>query len=204
MKQRIKSLFSGGVLALALFGAALAGPLEDGYAAFKRGDYAAAMQIFHPLAEQGNASARAGLGAMYYGGLGVPQDYAQALAWFRKAADQGDVFAQTGLGSMYAERVGLPQDYTKALFWYRKAADRGYAVAQGALGAMYASGAGARQDYVQAHMWFNLAASRTPDAEFRSQSVKARDDLAAKMTPAQIAEAQRMARDWVQSHPSTR
>ena len=57
------------------------------------------------------------------------------------------------------------------------------------------------QDYVQAHMWLNLAAAH--DDEVKLATV-ARDDVAAKMTPAQIAEAQRMAREWVQSHPSTR
>jgi hypothetical protein len=53
-------------------------------------------------------------------------------------------------------------------------------------------------------MWFNLSASGASDASTRETSVKNRDDIAAKMTPAQIAEAQRMASEWVQSHPTTR
>ena len=52
------------------------------------------------------------------------------------------------------------------------------------------------QDYVQAHMWFNLAASRLPPGTNRDKAVKNRDIVAAKMTPAQIAEAQRLAREW--------
>jgi hypothetical protein len=53
MKQHITTLFTGGVLALALIRAAMAGPLEDGEAAFQRGDDATALQIFRPTAEQG-------------------------------------------------------------------------------------------------------------------------------------------------------
>ncbi len=53
-------------------------------------------------------------------------------------------------------------------------------------------------------MWFNLSASRATEAEGRDSAAKNRDELAAKMTPARIAEAQRMAREWMQSHPSTR
>jgi TPR repeat protein len=82
----------------------------------------------------------------------------------------------------------------QAANWYLKAAGKGNVWAQSRLGEMYAEGLGVPQDYVQAHLWFNLAASQseiTPNRE-----AKARDDLAAKMTPAQIAEAQRMAREW--------
>ncbi len=61
---------------------------------------------------------------------------------------------------------------------------------------MYYKGRGVPQDYVQAHMWLNLAASRFPQGTDRDMAVKIRDILAAKMTPAQIAEAQRLAREW--------
>ena len=69
---------------------------------------------------------------------------------------------------------------------------------------MYTEGKGVPQDYALAHMWFNLSASRATEAEYRDSAAKSRDELAAKMTPDQIAEAQRMAREWMQSHPSTR
>ncbi len=87
--------------------------------------------------------------------------------------------------------------------WFRKAADRGNAPAQYSLGLMYAKGQGVPQDYVLAHFWFNLAASRAvkvkqaAQAATRDLAVKARDLVAAKMTPSQVAEAQRMARQWV-------
>jgi TPR repeat protein len=85
MVLRIKALVAGGLLAIAVFGVAIAGPLEDGYAAYKLGDYAAAMSYWRPLADQGNAWAQDNLGVMYLDGQGVAQDYAQALVWFRSS-----------------------------------------------------------------------------------------------------------------------
>ena len=196
MKRRIKTFLAGGLLALALFGAAMAGPFEDGEAAYQKGDYAAAVSYWRPLADQGNAEAQNDLGSMYQLGHGVPQNDAQAIAWYRKAADQGEAEAQTNLGWMYQLGHGVPQNYTQAIAWYRKAADQGEAEAQFNLGLMYAYGRGAPQDYVKAHIWLKFAASGASDAKIRYIVVKARDALAAKMTPAQIAEAQRLASEW--------
>lgn len=86
---------------------------------------------------------------------------------------------------------------------YRTAADQGDADAQYALGDRYGEGKGVPQNYVRAYMWFNLAASQyasSPHYELyerdRESVEKLRDVLARKMTPAQIAEAQRLAREW--------
>ncbi|MGA2435349.1 MAG: SEL1-like repeat protein, partial [Bryobacteraceae bacterium] len=59
------------------------------------------------------------------------------------------------------------------------------------LGLMYAKGQGVPQDYIQAHMWFNLAG-----ASGNADAIKERDAIGSKMTPDQIAEAQRLAREW--------
>ncbi len=56
---------------------------------------------------------------------------------------------------------------------------------------MYSKGWGVPQDYVQAHMWYNLAAERG-----LKLGREYRDSLAKQMTPEQIAEAQRLAREW--------
>ncbi len=109
--------------------------------------------------------------------------------------------AQSNLGVMYTDGQGVPQDYAQAVSWYRKAADQGYAIAQFNLGNMYALGQGVPQDYIQAHMWWNLAASRYTDPTKRASAVKNRDLVAAKMTPAQIAEAQRLASAWKPKSP---
>ncbi len=123
-------------------------------------------------------------------------DYATALREFRPLAERGDAKAQYGLGVMYLNGQGVPQDSAEVVKWHRKAAEQGHAVAQNNLGVMYGKGHGVPQDYVQAHMWFDLAASRFPPGEGRDIAVKNRDIAAEKMTPAQISEAQKLARGW--------
>jgi uncharacterized protein len=120
-------------------------------------------------------------------------DYVEALRVWGQLADQGLAGAQFDLGFMYANGRGAPQNYEQALFWYRKAADQGYVYAQDETGSMYAKGQGVPQNYEQAYMWFDLAASREGEATIPSKN---RDDVAAKMTSAQVSDAQRMARFW--------
>ncbi len=126
-------------------------------------------------------------GAEAYG-LG---DYATELQKWRPLAEQGDAEAQTYLGNMYRRGAGVPQDYQEAVRLYRLAAEQGHAKAQFNLGRMYAKGRGVPKDHVQAHMWLSLAA-----AQGDKRAPKHRDRLAKKMTPAQVAEAQRLAREW--------
>ncbi len=159
MKRSIKSTLVALVVSLSLAAPVMAGPFEDGIAAYERADYDTALRLWRPLADLGNVSAQFNLGLMYKNGEGVPQDYAKALKWYRKAADQGNAGAQTNLGLMYENGEGVPQDY------------------------------------VEAHKWLNIVGTKksVPDSELMR---KARDTLASKMTPAQIAEAQRLAREW--------
>jgi len=124
------------------------------------------------------------------------QDYTTALRLYRPLADQGNAWAQNRLGVMYASGHGVPQDYAQAAKWYRLAADQGNASAQSNLGVMYSLGHGVPKDYVLAYMWRNLAAAAASDADIREQAVKAREALATMMTPAQVAKAQRMSREW--------
>jgi uncharacterized protein len=98
--------------------AAHAGPLEDGVAAYKRGDYATALRLLSPLAESGNARAQYNLGVMYKDGRGVPRDDVEAATWLRKAADQGFSRAQFAMGVMYQNGRGVPQDDAEAVRWY--------------------------------------------------------------------------------------
>ena len=157
-------------------------------------DYEKAIAWYRKAAEQGDASAQNNLGVMYDEGNSVPQDYAQAVAWYRKAANQGFAIAQVSIGKMYYNGQGVPQNYAQAVAWYRKAAEQGDADGQYGLGLAHALGQGVPQDYMLAYMWFNLAASHAKDAEIRNMAAKFRDKMASTMTPAQIAEAQRMAR----------
>lgn len=107
------------------------------------------------------------------------------------AADQGYFLAQFMLGNMYYNGSGIPQDYAEAMQWYSLAANQNYAPAQDNLGVMYLQGHGAPQDYVRAYMWLNLAATRG-----NQEAAHNRDLLAGRMTSEQIAEAQRLEREW--------
>ncbi len=124
--------------------------------------------------------------AAYGGG-----DYATKLRELRPLAEQGNASAQYKLGGMYRKGNGVPQDYAEALKWFRKAANQGLAIAQSDLGGMYYSGWGVPKDYAQAYSWTLLAA-----AQGNSKGIKNRAYIAEYMTPSQIAEGQRMARNW--------
>jgi len=109
------TLMAALLLMVATTGAVKAGPLQDGEAAYQRGDYATALQFFRPLAELGDAFTQDDPGVMYDKGLGVPQDYAAAVRWYRIAAEQGDAGGRANLGIMYAAGHGVPQNYAEAV-----------------------------------------------------------------------------------------
>jgi len=118
-------------------------------------------------------------------------DYATALREFRPLAEQGNVDAQFNLGVLYTEDLGVPQDYVQARQWYEQAAAQGYAMAELSLGVLYAQGRGVLRDFVQAQKWYILAG-----ADGNKDAATLRDALAKQMTPAQIVEAQQLAREW--------
>ena len=134
--------------------------INDGEAAYYKGDYAQAIKIFSPLAAQGNVAAQYALGVMYGNGQGVTQDYQEALKWYRLAAAQGYAAAQNNLGWMYQHGNGVTQDYQETLKWYRLAEAQGFAAAQYNLGVMYSNGEGVTQNYQEALKWFRLAAAQ--------------------------------------------
>jgi hypothetical protein len=117
------------------------------------------------------------------------REYAAAAMLFRPLAAQGRAGAQYYLGFMYANGQGVLQDYTEAVKWYRLAADQGHPGARYGLGLMYASGQGVVQDVVQGFMWLDLAARQG-----LRDALKSRDALSLNMTPAQRAEAEKLAR----------
>ena len=170
---------------------------QAGMDANNRGDYATALREWRPLAEQGDALAQYNLGLLYRKGRGVSQDDAQARQWYTKAAAQGQAKAQFNLGTLYFNGEGVPKDYQQALRWFRLAADQGEAPAQTKIAIMYDDGQGVPHDIVQAYKWYSLAATNgdKPAAELR-------DTIANKMTPAQIAKAQKLAREWKPKTPS--
>lgn len=117
----MRKLVIGGLIAAAL-GAmsleAVAGPWEDGMAAYNRGDYVPAIQVFRGMAKAGNAKAQGMLGAMYQRGQGVAKSSAHAFMWLSLAARRGDARAkadlQTVSATMTAEDMSRAQEMMQA------------------------------------------------------------------------------------------
>jgi len=141
------------------------------------------------LAVHGQAAGGINSGAAAYN----QGDYDAALRVWRPLAEQGNDGAQFDLGFMYDNGYGVPLDYQEAIAWYRRAADQGNDRAQYNLGHMYDKGDGVPRDYVQDHMWYDIAGVAV--------AVKYRDFVAWEMTPAQVTEARRLAREWMEKHP---
>ena len=110
-------------------------------------------------------------------------------------ASNGDAESQYDLGFRYLIGRGVPKDDKHAVEWFRKAAEQGDATAQFNLGAMYADGKGVPKDDVLAYMWSNLAAASGYEAASENRKI-----LAKRMTREQIAEGQRLSREWAASH----
>jgi uncharacterized protein len=151
----------------------------------------ATVAALHKSAEQGNATAQNRLGLLYNQGQGVPQNPLLAKQWFEKAAEQGDAGAQVNLGTLYLLGQGALESDQMALFWFRRAAEQQEMLAFAKLGFMYEHGRGVTQDFIQAYMWYNLSAARG-----EKRALASRNQLAKQMTPAQVAAAQQLAREW--------
>jgi TPR repeat protein len=177
---------------------------EEGYASAQEmvgmmymdasGDYGKADMWLRRAAEQGNAEAQFWLGAAYEQGRIGTTDYREAFKWLRKAAEQGHTDAQFNLAQMYEDGEYVSQNYALAAKWYRKAAEHvpnlgGAGAARNSLGLLYLNGFGVPKNYALAYMWFALA---PVDANLK--------EAALHMTPAQVAQAQRMAQDWIKQH----
>jgi uncharacterized protein len=160
MKLAFKHTIAATLMMLSLAAPVAAGPLEDGSAAYDRGDFATALRLFHLLADQGNALAQFNLGFMYSNGRGVTQNDAEAVKWYRLAADQNDAVAQSNLGDMYSYGRSVPKDY------------------------------------VRAQMWFILSAEHGNQTAAEKREINAQH-----MTPEQVADAQKLAREWKPTKP---
>jgi uncharacterized protein len=180
---------------------------------------AEAAKWFRLAADQGSVIAQNNLADMFAQGRGVPQDLREAFKWYRIAADQSSSYAENVIGVAYEQGLFVAQDHVEAFRWYRRAANKIYDrpgntwihSPQYNIGAMYASGRGTVQDNIRALMWFTLAVAfgdTKPPDPFGVKlvntptytAIEQRDRIAALMTGAQIAEAEKLAREW-SPHP---
>ncbi|HKT33203.1 MAG TPA: tetratricopeptide repeat protein [Nitrospira sp.] len=143
-------------------------------------------------AEHGSAADKYDAGQRYEKGVGVPQNFQEAVRWYRFSAMEGNREAQYKLCEFLERGRGMPQDYQEALRWCGLAADQGHGRAMFMLGRLYHTAHGVPRDVVRAHMWYNLAT-----AHGYEEAKKWRDRLAEEeMSANQIAEAQKLAREW--------
>jgi len=162
--------------------AVIAGPFENGAAAFKRGDYRAAMENWRTLTT--DPMVQNDFGIMYKDGKGVPQNNATAVQWFSRSAAAGNSLGQNNLGGMYRDGLGVHRDYSRAITFFRAAAQQGNAAAQVNLGLMLGQGQGVRPNYVSAYMWFDLAAHQGV-----AEAVSYRTQVRARMSANDVAMA---------------
>jgi uncharacterized protein len=127
------------------------------------------------------------------------KEFATSVEIWKRWAAQGNAEAQTLLGAMYWSGEGVPRDHGEAAKLYLDAAEQGYARAQNNIGFMLGFGEGIPpRDDVQAYKWLSLAIARYTEknADRLDQAIKDRDALRGRMTPAQLAQAERLVRDW--------
>ena len=112
--MKMRKLVGGVILAAPILGSAgaVAGPWEDGMAAYNRGDYVPAVKVFRAMAEQGNAKAQSVLGVMYRRGQGVSRSPVRAFLWFSRAAARGDAQAKTELREV--SQTMTPEELSQA------------------------------------------------------------------------------------------
>ena len=196
--EYLKWLKFGSENGVATAQAMLGGKYHDGDGVPK--NYSEAVRLYKLAATQDGECAKSNiavsisqslLGDMYQSGQGVAVNHAEAAKWHRLAADSGYADAQYPMGVACVKGEGVPQDYSQGFRYYRLAAEQGQKMAQAALGASYFMGKGVPQDYVQAYLWSNLASINGDKA-----LLKLRDAIEKRLTPAQVAEAQRLAREW--------
>jgi TPR repeat protein len=113
----------------------------------------------------------------------------------QRKAQQGEAAAQANLAALYQRGIGVPRDARQAVAWYEQAAAQGYGWAQWELGRAYAEGRAVLRDDVLAWAWANLAA-----AGGLPYAAALREEVERRLTPAQRAEAQRLARTWRPGH----
>ncbi len=171
---------------------ALEAAVKRGSACWTSGDYGQALALLLPAALKGHPVAQHRIGVMYVMGQGVEMDAAEATRWFRKAAEQGQAESQYSLGLRYQLGQSVVQDHKEAARWFKLAADQGIGAAAAALAREYAKGEGVPQDLAEAYQWAAIAA-RLPDPNSGDVILR---DLENKLTPQQLAEAKRRAKEF--------
>jgi hypothetical protein len=150
---------------------------DDALAAYRKGDFATAMDEWAILAKYGDAAAQTNIGEMYLRGEGVDKDRDIAIYWFRKAAHRDFPEAEYRLG-----RAHLGEDDEEAVRWFKTAVEHGHIQSLNSLAALYEQGQGVRQDLGEA---FRL----------RQQAAQSGNSIAEAMLGSMYADGKGVARN---------
>ncbi len=144
-------------------------------------------------AEQGDAKAQSALGELYF----ERGNDVEAFNWYHKAAEQGEPKAECCIGALYRDGRVLKQNFSEAAKLFRRSANQGYWLAQDCLADLYEKGTGVNQDYIEAYKWYNIATAN-PDLPSIMHELIAKDrkEISLRMTAVQIAEAQKLSREF--------
>ncbi|MBC7366747.1 MAG: sel1 repeat family protein [Undibacterium sp.] len=184
-----------------------------GDAAHNGGHFEQAAELYEAGVKQGDALAAEKLGNLYYHRPGLPLDHQQAIYWYEKAISLGDISPICWIGEIYRDGTNnIPKDLSKARHWFERGAELGQHYSMYNLADLYASEGIQPSNDVQGLMWLEsvlrLARKFTPQNEGTAyilrdpKSVRLR--LESRMARTDIAQATRLASDWVtdfeQSH----
>jgi hypothetical protein len=136
-----------------------AGDLIEGLTRYAMRDHARAIEVLHPLADQGDAIAQEILGKIHLTGEGTTRDNSVAFKRFLQAAEQGRTVAQLELGRMYRDGVGISADGNLAMYWFDRAAKQGASDAYNAIGELYLGHPDVPNDAAAARRFFLNGAS---------------------------------------------
>ncbi len=123
-------------------------------------------------------------------------DYEKALEKLVPLAEQGHASAQYNLGVMYEWGNGVTQNDSIAIKWYKLSAERSHKDAQNNLGAMYSKGEGTDRDFIEALKWFIISEKNGSEGGRKNIEI-----VEKRMTPEQVTQARKIAREWLKQHP---
>lgn len=147
------------------------------------------------LANLGDAEAQKEFGFMHFKGLGTVRDEQKAIKWFKLSVSNGNAQAARQLYFVYTQGYGVAQDYNESKKWLKLSAEMGDVKGQGILGGEYFLGRrGLVKDLVLSHMWLNISVANGGTRTFDKNMIER------ELTPDQIAEAQKLAREWMEDY----
>jgi hypothetical protein len=147
--------------------------VDDGLAAFKRGDRELAYKNWLPLAIKGDARAQFFLSVLYEQWTGGEEDRKNARRWLIASANNGFIPAQFNLGNNYHLGKYGRANNKMAAYWWEQAAIQGFVEAQYRLGSIYYWGVGIELDLKESFYWFDKAA-RNGSQRARAAMLQAR------------------------------